>query len=91
MLSQEVILDDNIQIACLPTTASSTYPGINLNSIAVGWGLTSDNSISGADTLRNVNLYIYNGSYCDYSITTNWNKQICVGNLTGLRAVCHGK
>ena len=80
VLSEEVNLNKNIKIACLPISASSNYPVINVNSIAVGWGLTSSGG-SPSDKLRNVDLTIYDGSYCDYFSDTDWNKQICAGFL----------
>ena len=80
MLSEEVNLNKNIEIACLPDSASSNYPGIDLNSIAVGWGLTSTGG-SLSNKLKNVDLTIYDGSYCDSFSDTDWNKQICAGLL----------
>ena len=38
ILSDQVDLNDDIQIACLPKNASKTY--VNNSVIAVGWGST---------------------------------------------------
>ena len=41
ILDQAVTLNEKIQIACLPQSTSSTYPGDNLDAWAVGWGFKS--------------------------------------------------
>ena len=79
MLSSYVELTDNIQLACIPDTVSSTYPGVNLNSIAVGWGKTSTNGQL-SSLLKNAAIQILNGTTnCNLYGPYNTASQICAG------------
>ena len=38
ILDREVDLNQKIQLACLPSSQSNTYPGTNRDAWVVGWG-----------------------------------------------------
>lgn len=86
-LVSEVVLNEFIQIACLPR---SILP-VNSMPTAVGWGLTSvSGSIS--DVLREVAITVYDGSFCKFTTSSikNWGSQICAGDLSGKKDTCQG-
>lgn len=77
-LAQPAILSMSVQVACLPTTPSYSYPPVNWPAWAIGWGTTfADGATS--NLLRNVKLKIDDPSLCwNYgSSDMNWNIQIC--------------
>ena len=82
VLSEFVELTNSIQISCLPDSASSSYPGGNLSSIAVGWGKTSTNGES-PSLLKNAAIQIYNGTNdCKvYGSSFNAKSNICAGKI----------
>ena len=83
-------MTNKIQIACLPNTQTTSYPSVNINSWAVGWGTTSFGG-SKSTYLQNVKLFVYNGNtYCNRYQNTNWNTQICAGNYSGGVDTCQG-
>ncbi len=86
-----VTLDNYIQVACLPSYVSSSYPSYPAFSYAAGWGSTSFGG-QPSNTLRNVKLNIYDPSlYCtSFSNYAEWNKQICAGEFTGGKDTCQG-
>ena len=56
-------------------------------------GTTYEGATSGSTILQNVNLTIYNPTYCQYvssSKTKNWNSQICAGEYAGGKDTCQG-
>jgi elastase-2 len=97
-LNQDLILNNEIQVACLPTKKSSNYPDVNVTkaSYAVGWGKQSalDQSIS--KELRNVQLKLYDMSKCSIYATesafnTDSTTHICSGDIeNGLKNICNG-
>ena len=79
-LSSDVTLNNYIQIACLPTSTSTSYPGVNLDVYAVGWGKLSSSDTITPNLLNNVKLSTYTASQCPY--TTFYDAgMICAGNL----------
>jgi len=91
-LDTEAILDKYVQIACLPSTSSSTFPDF-VESYAPGYGSLWFNGPL-PNTLQNVNLDIYNESYCNDVlplVPKNWDSQICAGDLKGQRDTCQGR
>ena len=80
-------LTNKVQIACLPAS-TLTLP---TNSIitAVGWGATVYKG-STSDLLRQVNLTVYDGAQCNYESESNWNTQICAGDIAGRKSTCQG-
>ena len=77
-LSSDVTLSNYIQVACLPSAVSSTYPGTNVFAYAAGWGKTSTNAASLPTLLNNVKLTVYTASSCSYSNYFDAG-QICAG------------
>ena len=92
-LSKPVVLNQYVQVACLPTNRSSMYPPLNESVYAIGWGLTSENDFEISDELRNVKLTNYNGSMCDDVlplVSKNWTTEICAGEYNGGKDTCQG-
>ncbi len=76
-LSSDVVLNNYIQIGCLPGIKSNTYPGTNVDVYAAGWGrLNFGGTVP--DSLYNVKLTAYDASSCSKVGTLN-NGQICAG------------
>jgi secreted trypsin-like serine protease len=91
-LSQNVTLNEYIQIACLPKSQSNTYPGTNIPGWIVGWGTTNYGG-SESNLLRNAKITIYDSSKCNSvlpAISKNWYSQICAGELSGGKDTCQG-
>ena len=63
ILSENVTLTRNIQIACVPGVTSTYYPNPNIKSIAVGWGVTIQGGLM-SNILNNVDLTIHDASKC---------------------------
>ena len=75
------MLNQRIQVACLPTTLSYAYPTPNQPSWAIGWGDTSENG-QPSQTLKNIRLSILDPKqYCQYVSRTNFSLNICSGNI----------
>ena len=95
-LNQDLVLSQEMQVACLPTKQSSIYPDINRPSYAVGWGKKSFSDQSISNELRNVQLKLYNMSKCDIYVTqstfnTDESSHICSGDVeNGLKNICVG-
>ena len=68
---------------------SSSYPSPNRDSYAVGWGSTYYGG-PGSSQLRNVKLKVYDSSQCFSYFNTDWNTQICAGDLYGSKNTCFG-
>jgi secreted trypsin-like serine protease len=77
-LSAAVTLNSYIQIACLPTTTSTSYPGVGVSVYAAGWGVTSTYATSYPNVLQNVKLTTYSASTCPYQYFFN-SGMICAG------------
>ena len=73
-----VTLNNFIQLACLPTIQSTTYPGAGLSVYAAGWGLLSSTAAAKPYLLYNVKLSTYAASQCPYS-GFNSAGMICAG------------
>ena len=83
-----VPLNNKIQLACLPS--STKYPASsNTPSWTVGWGATVTNG-DASDVLKNVKITVYDGSVCNKYSNTDWNKQICSGDINGGKDSCQG-
>ena len=82
-LRQPAILTDYIQVACLPTDKSPSYPKENTTVFAVGWGVLKEDDEYISNELQNVQLTVYNSTYCTNltEYTTDWNSQLCVGKM----------
>ena len=76
-LSSDVVLNNNIQLGCLPGIKSNTYPGTNVDVYAAGWGALNSSDVF-SDSLNNVKLTAYDASSCNNVGTLN-NGQICAG------------
>lgn len=94
-MKNEVSLNTNIQIACLPSAQSSSYPAVNQPAWTVGWGTTINGG--GLDNLsnvlKNVKITVYQSSFCGNVLpflTKSWNSQICSGELAGGKDSCQG-
>ena len=66
-LTNEVTLNNYIQTACLPTSSSTSYPGVNLDVYAAGWGFLNNYDATTPNLLYNVKLSTYATSQCPYS------------------------
>ena len=94
-LSEEVPLNDRIQVKCLPNEQSSTYPSLLdsfLDAYAVGWGKLSTGGLYSA-TLQDVSLEIYPSLGCfvvSEDKEKNWNSQICAGDFADSKDTCDG-
>ncbi len=83
-MDSPVTLNNYIQIACLPSNKTVSFPSFNQTGYIVGWGTigeTQDNP----SVLKNAKITVYNSSACDSTIsemTKNYTTQICAGNLT---------
>ena len=66
-LAYNVTLNNYIQLACLPSQLSISFPGTSGDAYAAGWGLTQSFGYSTPDLLFNVKLSIYSSSQCLYS------------------------
>jgi secreted trypsin-like serine protease len=92
-LSEEVTLNERIQIACLPQQKSQNYPSqTNIDSWVVGFGTTSSGG-SLSNDLKNVKITLYPSTQCSQvypSVMKNWNLQICAGEIVGGKDSCQG-
>ena len=92
-LQSKVSLNNNVELACLPSRTTSFYPSQSyIDSYAAGWGLEAENAANVANSLNNVKLTIYPFSVCD-SVTGadgNYLSQICAGELAGGKDTCQG-
>lgn len=82
-LYEDCELNCDIQPACLPNPSIINYPlEVNTTVWALGWGQTSVDETFRPTGLHEVDLKLYNGSFCDKiyeNIPKDWNKQICAG------------
>ena len=86
-LKNEVTLSNVIQIACLPSAKSNTYPSANTYAYAAGWGTLSYEGTA-PSLLNNVKLNIYSSSSCNLiDAMHNYNAQICAGNINYYKVV----
>ena len=77
ILAEDVILNRNIQLACLPNYLSG-FPDTNSTGYVVGWGQTDFEKYP--DLLQNVKITVAPESVCK-SLDDNYdnNTQACVG------------
>lgn len=90
-LETEVELNERIQVACLPTKKSNSYPSSS-TAYATGWGTLSSGG-SSSSVLREVDLTVYEERFCynvASSYTKNWDSQICAGDWSGNKDTCQG-
>jgi secreted trypsin-like serine protease len=88
-LTSNVILNKYIQIACLPSAVSTSYPGTSVFAYAAGFGITSNQATAEPDLLNNVKLTVYPYTNCNYIYFIDA-QQICAGNTNGGQGICHG-
>jgi hypothetical protein len=91
-LSDEVDLNERIQIACLPSPTQVEYKN-GTQVWIMGWGKEENSSKAFAiSLLRNVRLTLIDNHHCRglYNVKHNWTKQICAGDLNGLKNACQG-
>ena len=91
-LSTKAILNEYIQLACLPSNLSSNFPKSNNDAYSTGWGVTRIDG-DASKILNNVKLKVLNGSDCRSVLRNyqkNWNSQICAGYLSGNKDTCQG-
>lgn len=90
-LESDVVLSEKIQVACLPSSKSSTFPGTGTG-YATGWGNLASGG-SSSTVLREVDLSIYNGNLCANvarGYEKDWDSQICAGDYSGNKDTCQG-
>jgi hypothetical protein len=80
ILSSDAILNQYIQLACLPIDKSFDYPLVDTLSYVIGWGRLSQDGIL-SDVLNNLLVKVYDSSLCDAIQGTIklWDQQICAG------------
>lgn len=91
ILSSEVSLSSSIQISCLPSSKSDSYPGIDVNGFVVGWGAISSNYTAKNSTLNEAEITLNDASLCSSvqpSYGKNTSNQICAGSNT--KGACNG-
>ena len=91
ILSSEVTLSSNIQLSCLPSTNSDSYPGSDVNGYVVGWGAISSNYTAKNSTLNQAEITLNDISLCSSvqsSYYKNTSSQICAGSSA--RGACVG-
>lgn len=84
-LSSEVDMTDPlISLICLPLNISTTYPPVNSNVIAIGWGVLSIDSKAASDLLQQVTLQTTSNFASDcQQIINNYQFQFCAGVKQG--------
>ncbi len=88
-LKNKIILNEFVQLACLPTKNLITTP--DTISYAVGWGLLGYFGEL-ADLQRNVMLTIYDQNACYMTapfVEKNNESQICAGDLNGNKVILY--
>lgn len=94
-LQEDVVLNEYIQLACLPKEHRNSYlTEVGNEVIAAGWGSTNWQKNSYDDGLKSVKLKIQNPNKCKPVIKDypkNWTLQLCVGDLKGMSDTCKGK
>lgn len=60
-----------------------------MSAYTAGWGTISSGG-SASNSLLNVKLNIYGNNVCSSYDSTDWNKQICAGDLSGQKDTCQG-
>ena len=80
-MSERVELSSSIQLGCLPFDKYKEYPMPGVTVYAAGWGYTSPNGNKISDDLMNVELSVYEPTYCNNTFEPV--SQICAGNYTG--------
>jgi hypothetical protein len=93
-LARPVSLDQNVQVACLPSFQSETFPAPDQPAYLVGWGKTSFPDGQYSQELRNIKLQIYNQSACAGTLSFlsfpgyNASAGLCAGWLPGGKDTC---
>jgi len=82
-LINPVQLNNNVQLACLPShkEISDQYPLPGSSSFIIGWGTVSEAGAS-SNSLKNAQIEIFDKNYCSEvldELPKNWNAQICAG------------
>jgi hypothetical protein len=92
-LSTHAVLNEFVQIACLPNPATAYYPSVTNVS---GW-LNGVGDLYGNGTFPNViyntKLTVFDSTQCGGvfpTVAKDWNAQMCVGDLSGQGAGCTG-
>ncbi|CAF0860141.1 unnamed protein product [Brachionus calyciflorus] len=93
-LDKEVELNERIQLACLPNYSLELYPSdVNIKSWVQGWGLIEQANKTLPSSLQNVQVTIYDMSYCTQMyprVPKSPSSQICAGDVTGEKGSCFG-
>ena len=82
-MNSTVTLNRFVQIACLPSTDSISFPSEGLTGVIAGWGAQTFNGTN-SELLKNVRLDIFSGATCDsqgyINYGNNYNSSFCAGN-----------
>ena len=82
----------SVQISCLPSSNSDSYPGIDVNGFVVGWGAISSNYTTKNSTLNEAEITLNHASLCGSvqpSFAKNSSYQICAGS--NAKGACTGE
>ncbi len=95
ILAEEVQLDSQVQVACLPDPfkLESDFPGFNSPAWLSGWGLTKENSTKFTKNQKNVQLNILDPVECtknENNMTLDWSRQMCGGLIQEFKGACVG-
>ena len=83
------MLNEYVQLACLPPKQANNFPAVNTKVYAAGWGQLSLGGKNSA-TLQNVEINVYDSSECSNFYDFNRKSQICAGELDGGKGACEG-
>ena len=90
-LKKQAILNEKVQVACLPEKMSSSYPSPNTQAYAIGWGRTTPRPGSNAKELRNTLLTVLNDTECSDGENYTPESKICAVDLTNMdKSECKG-
>ena len=80
-------MNEYVQPACLPQKNANNFPTANTKVYAAGWAQLSYRG-ENSDSLQNDEINVNNGSACSLYSNTNFDSQICAGELDGGKGTC---